>query len=206
MTLILKADDPTSAHKAAEYLAQGKLIILPTDTVYGIAAALRNDAIVMLYEAKTRPPDKAIPVLLASKADVSMVALTPTVYEQKLINAYWPGPLTLILRKNPNLPHYVSQTDTVGVRVPDNAVARSIIKAAGGALGVSSANRSGFPPAQDIEMALRHLGDYVELAIDDGLADGRAASTVAQLDGNVITVVRAGPITKAQLEHVIQQS
>ena len=175
MTIIVSANDPQAAVLCAEAINDGQLIVLPTDTVYGVAARLSDDAIMRLYLAKDRQPDKAIPLLLASADDVARVAFPPSTYEQRIIEAFWPGPLTLVLNKRPELPKYVSNVPTVGVRVPANPITCTIIQVAGGVLAVSSANKSGNPAAHTIENAIEQLGDAIAVAVDGGIAMGQAA-------------------------------
>lgn len=203
MTIVLKSDDPTAPAQAAQAIQSGQLIIMPTDTVYGIASAIQDDAIYRLFMAKQRPPDKAVPILLSDAEFINQVALLKSPHALKLIEAFMPGPLTLILPKRQELPANVSQLPTIGIRIPDNDVARAIIRESGGALAVSSANLSGRPPAQTLDAALAHFWDAVEVAIDDGMTAGQTASTVAQLDGRTIKIVRDGPISLTQLEEAL---
>ncbi|MCI0708979.1 MAG: threonylcarbamoyl-AMP synthase [Chloroflexi bacterium] len=205
MTEIYLAADPNAPARAAVALEQGEIIVMPTDTVYGIASRLADDAILRLYLAKDRPPDKAIPILLADASDVEQVVSTVTPQARRLLNAFWPGPLTLVLPKRADLPNYVSNTPTVGVRIPDSDIAREIIRAAGGALAVTSANRSGQPPALTVTDALAQLGEHVAVAVNGGPSDGDSPSTVAQLDGGQITILRPGPITLEELEKVLHE-
>lgn len=204
MTELLQASDPQAPYKAAEALQRGELVVMPTDTVYGITARLTDDAILKLYLAKDRPPDRAIPVLLADVSDIDKVVMAITPAARRLLDIFWPGPLTLVLPKRPDLPNYVSNTPTVGVRIPDNDIARAIIRAAGGALAVTSANRSGRPSTRTVTDALEQLGEHVAVAIDGGESARTQASTVAQVDGSHITVLRPGPITQEQLEKVLR--
>jgi L-threonylcarbamoyladenylate synthase len=205
MTVILSAKDPKTISMCAEAIKDGQLVVLPTDTVYGVVARLSDDAIMRLYLAKNRPPDKAIPILLSSAKDTALVATEITPQEQRLIERFWPGALTLVLPKRADLPQYVSNTQTVGVRVPDLAITCDIIRAAGGALAVSSANLSGNPAPQDLKTALDQLGESIAIGVDGGMAPGQAASTVAQIQGRTVQIVREGPISKAQLEAVLTE-
>ncbi len=199
---VLSAGDSNVIEIAMQVLAAGKLVVLPTDTVYGIAARLADDAIMRLYLAKERPPDKAIPILLASIEDVELVAQPLTLQVRQIAKAFWPGPLTLVLPKRDGLPQRVSSVPTVGVRVPNNETAQAVIKAAGGALAVSSANLSGQSASHTVQEAIDQLGDAVSLAIDGGPCQGETASTVAAIDGRSIRVIREGPISEAQLQAV----
>ena len=203
MTIVLKSDDPTAPAQAAQAIQRGELIIMPTDTVYGIASAIQDDAIYRLFMAKQRPPDRAVPILLSDAEFIDQVALLKSPHALKLIEAFMPGPLTLILPKRQELPSNVSQLPTIGIRIPDNDAARAIIRESGGALAVSSANLSGQSPARTVEEALAHFEESIAVAVNDGVAAGQTASTVAKLDGRTIKIVRAGPITQTQLEDVL---
>lgn len=205
MTKIISADDPRAIELAVQALADGLLVIFPTDTVYAIGARLSDDAIMRLYLAKERPPDKAIPILLASADDLEKVAQPLTPQARRLVEKYWPGPLTLVVPKRDGLPQRVSALPTVGVRIPANKIARAIIQAAGGVLAVSSANISGNAPIRTAQEALAQMGEAVAVIVDGGLCDQELASTVAALEGRTIQVVREGPISEAELQITLDE-
>jgi L-threonylcarbamoyladenylate synthase len=184
---------------AAQALQEGGLVVLPTDTVYGVASRIEVAAIDHLFAAKKRPPDRAIPVLLSDIDAVELVARDFPEPARQLAAAFWPGPLTLALPKRDGLPANLSAIPTVGVRVPDLDQTRSIISAAGGALAVSSANRSDQPPACTIQAAIRYLSDAVALYLDGGTCVGGVPSTVVSFDGDKLRIVRAGPISEDAL-------
>jgi len=189
---------------AAAVIARGELIVLPTDTVYGVGAAIQAAAIERLFLAKRRPAERAIPVLLADQEDVWRVAREFPAAAQRLAEAFWPGPLTLALPKRDDLPPNLTQLPTVGVRVPDLAEARAILAAAGGALGVTSANRSEQPPACTIQAAMRYLGEAVTLYLDGGMCRGGVPSTVVTFEGGEWRIVRSGPISEADLRAALE--
>lgn len=197
---ILAADDPRAPALAQAVLARGALIVLPTDTVYGIAAAIEAAAIARIFAAKQRPPERAVPVLLADAEHAPLVALDLPEPARRLAAAFWPGPLTIALPRRSDLPENLTALPTVGVRVPDHAAARAVIAAAGGALAVTSANRSDQPPACTIEQALAAFGDAVALYLDGGPCPGGVPSTVVAFaaDGS-LEVLREGPIAAARL-------
>jgi L-threonylcarbamoyladenylate synthase len=186
--------------RAARALSGGQVIAIPTDTVYGLAAAIdRPDAIERLYTIKGRPAEKAIPVLIADPADVHTLTtrLSPTA--ERLARTFWPGALTLVLPALPGLPSGVTSltrdgTRTVAVRAPDNLVARAIIAAAGGALAVTSANRSGAAPALEAR-EVRGLGLPQPLfVVDGGRAPGGMPSTIVAATAERLEVLREGAI------------
>ena len=203
MTQVLAANDEYVVESVAEIIASGQLAVFPTDTVYGIAARLTDDAILRLYLAKERAPDKAIPILISTIDDLDLVAQPLTPHAHRLAEAFWPGPLTLVLPKRDGLPQQVSQLPTIGVRIPNNDLTRAIIHATGGALAITSANVSGHPAAQTAQEALDQLGESVAIVVDGGACENDVASTVATIEGRTIRIVREGPITQFELQNVI---
>jgi L-threonylcarbamoyladenylate synthase len=201
---IVPVNFPDAAQMAAEALRAGELIVLPTDTVYGVASALEAAAISRIFEAKQRPPDRAVPVLLADMDAVTLVAREFPGPAQQLAKAFWPGPLTLVLPKRDDLPANLSYLPTVGVRVPDHAGARAIIAAAGGALAVTSANRSDQPPACSTQDAVAYLADAVAIYLDGGPSPGGVASTVVAFEGDDLRILREGPLSEAALRAVLE--
>lgn len=199
MTDWLSVDDPTTPARAAEVIRAGGLIILPTDTVYGIAADVwQPEAIAALYAVKLRQPDKAIPVLLADVEHIDLVASDVPALARRLAEVFWPGPLTIAVPKLPHLPRIVSSLPTVGVRIPDDTRARAIIRACGGALAVTSANLSGHPSPLTAEEA-GILSEMVALVVDGGRCAGGQPSTVVDASGDSLSIVRPGPIDEEML-------
>jgi len=184
--------------EAATLLAQGRLVIIPTDTVYGVAADARlPEAVALLYRAKRRPRDKAIPLLAADMDAVLCYGGLPGVEERRLAERFWPGPLTLVL---PVAGRGESRTE--GFRVPDDEVTRALLRAAGGVLRATSANRSGDPPALTADAAAAALGDTVALVLDDGPARAGVPSSVARITDGEVSVLREGALSKARLTAV----
>jgi L-threonylcarbamoyladenylate synthase len=199
MSRIIAVNYPEAASLAAEALRSGALIVLPTDTVYGVASRLDEDSIGRIFAAKKRPADRAIPVLLADQSAVLQVVSEFSEPAQRLAEAFWPGPLTMALPKRDDLPPNLSTLPTIGVRVPGYAPSRAIIAAAGGALAVTSANRSDQPPACTIQACIRYLSDSVALYLDGGTCPGGVPSTVIAFEGGELRIVRQGPISEAAL-------
>lgn len=199
MARIISLDHADTALIAAATVARGDLIVLPTDTVYGIGARLDAAAIERLFVAKRRPAERAIPVLLADLDDVLHVAREFPDPARRLAEAFWPGPLTLALPKRDDLPPNLSTLPTVGVRVPDLPRTRAILAAAGGALAVTSANRSDQPPACTIQAAMRYLGEAVALYVDGGTCLGGVPSTVVTFEEGELRIVRPGPLSEEAL-------
>jgi len=186
--------------RAVQALRAGQVVAIPTDTVYGLAAAIdRHDAIEQLYSIKGRPAEKAIPILISEAGHVDRLTARLSAPAAHLARELWPGALTLVLPALPGLPQAVttinsSGTETVAVRVPDHALARSIIAGAGGALAVTSANRSGAAPAVEAE-EVRRLGlPPTVFVVDGGRAPGGAPSTIVDATTETPEILREGAI------------
>jgi len=204
-TQVLDAGDGATIPVAAAALQRGELIILPTDTVYGIGTnAFDEGAIRRLFAAKQRDCDKGIPVLIADTADLFQIATDIPLMARRLIARFWPGPLTLVLSKREILPPSLSLTDEVAVRMPDHDVCREIIRAAGGAIAATSANLSGRAPAQLINEALKDLAGSVTIAVDDGPSGGQMASTVVEVSRESLRILRPGPLSLEVLMQGVQ--
>jgi L-threonylcarbamoyladenylate synthase len=199
-TEILLADDPQAMARAMAVLQKGGLVAFPTDTVYGVGALVfAAGAVARLYAVKGRSTEKAIAVLVAQAADLERVAAGLTPGAQKLARRFWPGPLTLIVRKQPALPEAVSALPTVGVRQPDHPVAQRLLTLAG-PLAVTSANLSGRPSPVSAEDVLAQLDGRIELLLDGGRTPGGVASTVVDCSAEGPVILRAGPISLAEIE------
>lgn len=196
---------PNAPARAAEVIRAGGLVILPTDTVYGVACDLwQADAVAALYAAKHRPPEKAIPILVSDFEVIELVACEVPVMARRLADAFWPGPLTIAIPKRAEVPEIVSAYPTVGLRIPDHAAARTMIRACGGALAVTSANRSGGDNSLSAEEAAAALPD-VDLVLDGGTCPGGQPSTVVDLSEGSIRILRVGPITEDSIRAVLQR-
>jgi L-threonylcarbamoyladenylate synthase len=199
-TQVLDARDDGTIQSAAAAVECGELIILPTDTVYGVGTnAFDERSIRHLFTSKQRDRDRGIPVLIADTADLGKIATDIPQMAEKLIALFWPGPLTLVLPKGPGLPPNLSLTDSVAVRMPDHKLCREIIRAAGGALAATSANLSGRAPAVQVSQALYDLAGSVSIAVDDGPSGGQMASTVVDVTGESPRILRQGPLSIADL-------
>ena len=191
---ILKADDPNAMAAALEVLAQGGLVAFPTDTVYGVGApAFDVRSVERIFVAKGRQPEKALPILLADLASASSVAQPFTAEVRRLAEAFWPGPLTLVVRKLRQVPESVSRGPTIGLRVPDHPVALQLLGAAG-PLAATSANPSGGPDPRTAEEVAAGLGGRVDLILDGGTVPGGRASTVIDCTVHPPELIREGPL------------
>jgi L-threonylcarbamoyladenylate synthase len=195
--------EPDAVAQTAVFLHQGQLVAFPTDTVYGVGGSAFDAAVIeLLYAVKERALDKGIPILLADFADVAHVAAAIPPAAQAAIDAFWPGPLTIIVPKHPSLPDGISPNEGIALRIPDHPAARALIRAAGGALAASSANLSGQPPACDGPAALTALQGRIAAVLDDGPTPGNIPSTIVSYLGPTPVMVREGPISAAQLQKI----
>ncbi len=184
---------------ARDMLGQGELVAFPTDTVYGLGALVFDGkAVERIYSAKDRPAEKAIPVLIADLSDLEKVSQDVPEMAKRLAARYWPGPLTLVVPKKPQLPEFVSAGPTVGVRVPDHPAARELLRLTG-PLAVTSANISGQSNPTTTGEVLAQLGGRIALILDGGTTPGGMPSTVADCTGAEARILREGPISKSDI-------
>lgn len=199
--LMLPSDDPQALSRATEILDRDGLVVIPTDTVYGVAARLdRPGAVARLYVAKGRPEDKPIPVLISSPDHLARLTRDLPAGAATFAARFWPGALTIALPRSAAVPDLVvSGGDTVGLRMPDHPFALALIAACGGALAVTSANRSGEPSLREAAAVAEAIGGAVDLIVDGGTTPGGLPSTVIALDESGPRILRAGPIDSAFL-------
>jgi len=204
---ITPASDPTTwgpaLDEAVNVLSRGGLVVLPTDTVYGIAAdAFTPPAVQALLDAKGRGRQMPPPVLIADVRVLDGLATDVPEGARALAEAFWPGGLTLIVRAQPSLAWDLGETrGTVALRVPDHETARALLSRTG-PLAVSSANRTGSPAAVTAQEAYDQLGDSVAVYLDGGDAPGQVASSIVDATGPTLRLVRAGALSLEQLNEV----
>ncbi|MDR2564573.1 MAG: threonylcarbamoyl-AMP synthase [Bifidobacteriaceae bacterium] len=200
--LVTSTDTPATGDlsDAAAAVARGELIVIPTDTVYGLGAnPFDAAATARLFAAKARPTDMPLPVLVADLAAARTLAAEWPQAAERLAQAFWPGPLTIIVAAAPSAGLRLGGSGrTVGLRQPDHPTALALLKATG-PLAVTSANRSGEPPATTAADAVRQLGPAVAVCVDAGRAPGEVPSTVVDLSGPEPLVLREGGIGQAEL-------
>lgn len=193
-TEILLTSHEDALSRALQVLASGGLVAFPTETVYGLGADLFNEqALRRLYRVKGRGAEKALPVLIGDAHDLPRVAIELSPMATRLAQAFWPGPLTLVVRRQPSLPARLSPYATVGVRMPNHPFARLLLQKTG-PLAVSSANRSGEPSAKSAAEVMTALGGRIELVLDGGECGGGLPSTVIDCAGEEPRLLRPGPI------------
>jgi L-threonylcarbamoyladenylate synthase len=187
---------PGSIETASEWLATGRVLVIPTDTVYGVAASLNHpDALRRIFALKGRDPAKPLPILVSTSG--ALDALTPDLDPDisLLLQEYWPGPLTVALPGPLNLPREVVAADgSIGVRLPNHRLAIELIERCGGAVACTSANLSGEPPALTARDAVTVLGGDIDGAVEGGIAPGGVPSTVIGFDADGIVLHREGAI------------
>lgn len=199
------APDREGIARADEILRGGGLVAFPTDTVYGIGCRWHDDAaLARLFEAKRRPIDKQVPVLIADLREATRAGYEADEGIELLAQRFWPGPLTIVMPFCPGAPPYPEE-ETVAFRVPDHPVTLELIRRAG-PLWTSSANRSGEPETLDADDVLVAFADtaLVEAVIDGGRVPGGMASTVIDVTSSPARVLRDGPIDRKQLADVVE--
>jgi L-threonylcarbamoyladenylate synthase len=203
ITEILAAGEPGSLERAVQLLHAGQLVAFPTDTVYGVGApAFDGAGVAAIYVAKERAPDKAIPVLIADEGDLARITAFVPDCARVLIARFWPGALTLVLPKRPNVPDIVSSDETVAVRIPDLELARAFLRLTG-PLAATSANRSGQPSPITAADVMAQLGGRIAAVLDGGPCPGGTPSTVVNCVASPPYIVREGALAGATLRHAV---
>jgi L-threonylcarbamoyladenylate synthase len=187
---------------------KGDLVVIPTDTVYGVAAdAFSPAAVQKLLDAKGRTRQSPPPVLVPGIATLEALAAEIPEAVRNLVDAFWPGGLTIVLPAQPSLAWDLGDTEgTVAVRMPDNRIALELLEETG-PLAVSSANRTGMPAATTAQEAMDMLGESVEVYLDGGESESTASTivdaTALVAPGGKVTILREGAITRSQLREVL---
>ena len=193
---------PASIEQAADLLHRGKLVAIPTETVYGLGADASNpEAVAKIFQAKGRPADHPLIVHLAYASQMKDWAEEVPDSALRLASAFWPGPLTMILRKKASVPAVVTGgQETVALRVPDNPVALWLLRVFGGGIAAPSANRFGRISPTTAQHVAEELGDAVDCILDGGPCTVGVESTIIDLTDQQPTILRPGRITRSQLE------
>ena len=190
--------------EASRILREGGLVAFPTETVYGLGAnALLPEAAQKTYAAKGRPSDNPLIVHIADKAAVYDVAAEVSGAAERLMDAFWPGPMTLVLKKADSIPKETTGgLDTVAVRMPSHPVANRLIRLAGVPISAPSANLSGHPSPTEARFVIEDLDGRVDMIIDGGPVEIGLESTIIDLTGETPTILRPGYITREELKRV----
>jgi L-threonylcarbamoyladenylate synthase len=196
-TICYPASEPGSIAAVAAILREGGLAAIPTDTLYGLAASvLSPEAMAGVFTAKRRPPDARVPVLIATAADLPLLAANVPRDAWRLIDRFWPGAVTLVFPARRSLPEVLTRGgQTVAVRVPAARSALRLLEALGEPVVGTSANLSGSPAATTAQEVLAQLGGRIDAVLeDDAAVSAGAPSTIVDLSGEAPVIVRAGAV------------
>lgn len=191
--------------QAAELIKQGKIVVFPTETVYGIGTnGLDENAVRRLFEVKQRPLNKAISLLVSNMEMVDLIAKDISAKEYKIMEKFFPGPLTIILKKKDIVPNIVtSGQDTVGVRMPGGEIARKLVEIVGVPIAAPSANITGEPSGTNLQEIKKHFEGKADYFIDGGESELGVSSTIVQVIDGEIKILRQGSITLEQIKKEI---
>jgi L-threonylcarbamoyladenylate synthase len=197
--------DAQTIAQAAAVIQGGGLVAFPTETVYGLGAdAMQEQAIQRIFAAKGRPADNPLIVHISNREMLALVATDVSDKAEALIGKYWPGPLTLVLKRKPEVAPSVSAgLPTVAVRMPNNAIALALIRAAGTPIAAPSANRSGRPSPTSARHVALDLEGRIDMILDGGTTRIGIESTVLDMTGDVPMILRPGWITEEQIAAVV---
>lgn len=202
-TLII--DSPHALNKVKETLVRGRVIAYPTETFYGLGVdAFNEDAIKRVFDLKGREEGKPIPILVKDREMLLEVVEAIPPLAEDLIKGFWPGPLTIVFKARPILPAILTGgTGKVGVRVSSNPIAQRIVEAFGKPLTTTSANPSGQMPATTVQEVADYFGGRIDLIIDGGPLPGRLGSTVVDVTGEGLVIMREGEVRPEELYSLI---
>lgn len=203
--LLCPEQDDTALEQAGALLRAGEVVGIPTETVYGLAAnALNPQAVARIFQAKGRPQDNPLIVHIADVNDLGSIAAVVPEQAKQLADAFWPGPLTIILPKQDRIPMVTSGgLDTVGIRFPSHPLAQAIIRAAGVPLAAPSANLSGRPSTTTAQHVMEDLNGKIAAVVEGGACSVGVESTVVSLCGEFPRLLRPGGISLEQLRSVL---
>jgi len=201
--MAVASERPVGLDLAGDAVRRGELVVLPTDTVYGLGTdAFSPDAVHGLLAAKGRGRRMPVPVLIGTPRTLDGIATGLSGQARDLIEAFWPGGLTVVASVQPTLQWDLGETGgTVAVRMPLHPVALELLRATG-PMAVSSANRSGLPPATTCDEAVEQLGEAVSIYLDGGPAGDPVASTIVDVTGEAPRVLRLGAVSAEALREV----
>jgi L-threonylcarbamoyladenylate synthase len=191
--------------QAVEALEKGSILAYPTETFYGLGVKFDiEDSLRKLYEVKQRPKDKAMPLIIGNKGLLPLIAESANPKALFLMERFWPGPLTLILPAKGNISSYITAgTGRVAVRIPGESFALYIAKRANFPITATSANPSGMPPAKDAEIVMNYFWDKIDLLIDGGPSRVDMPSTIVDVTGEEIKILRDGAIGRESIKRIL---
>ncbi|OGI89141.1 threonylcarbamoyl-AMP synthase [Candidatus Nomurabacteria bacterium RIFCSPLOWO2_01_FULL_40_15] len=207
-TEILKLTDSNRKEvleKASLIIKNGGLVVFPTETVYGLGASVYNEeAIKKIFKAKGRPSDNPIIVHIAKEEQLQELTDDVSPIQQKLMDSFWPGPLTIIFKKKQNISSIVSGgLSSIAIRMPSHSFARELIARAGVPIAAPSANISGRPSGTKGVHLFEDLMEKVDMIIDAGLSQIGIESTVVRVEGDSVFILRPGAVTEEMLKKVV---
>ena len=207
-TFLIDSDDSKAIKDAAEHLKNGEVIGFPTETVYGLGCDARNgEAVKKVFEAKGRPADNPLICHIGDKSQIGDIVSEITPLAQKLIDAFMPGPITIVMKKADSISDQTTAgLDTVGVRMPSHPVANKFLKACGVPVAAPSANLSGRPSPTGARSVLEDMDGYIYAVIDGGDSEYGLESTVVDCTGKDPVILRPGAVTKADIDAVLNGS
>ena len=187
-------------------LKNGSVGIFPTDTVYGIGCnAFNNDKIKQIFKIKKRDFSKPINVLISDLQMLYTLVEDISIEEKKLVNAFWPGDLTLIFNKKNSISNILTADyNTIGIRIPNNRISLDLIKSSGVPLATTSANISGKPSGTDVNDFKNQFNGKVDFIINGGTTQLKKASTIVQIINGKVKILREGSISKEQINRVLE--
>lgn len=191
-----------SLSAAVAALKRGDVIVLPTETLYGLGAdALNSAAVDKVFQLKGRDTSNPIPVLVADREMLDTLVAELSPLAERLIGNFWPGPLTLVLPARKEAPEpLLNSSGAVGVRISSQPIATELVKALGRPVTATSANLSGQTPARTVEEAKKYFAGQIEFFVDGGELTSKTGSTVAEVIGDTIRIIREGKINRSELQ------
>ena len=207
MTIIRPAETGISeaVERASVVLKRSGVIAYPTETFYGLGVKFDDSAALKkLYGMKHRPPEKALPLIIGEKKSLELIASSISGSAEKLIEKFWPGPLTLLLPARSDVSEFITAgTGKIAVRIPGESFALDLARSLGFPITATSANISGMPPADDADDVIGYFGDALDLVVDCGKTPGGKPSTIVDASEEKIRFLRAGAVPKEEVFAVL---
>jgi L-threonylcarbamoyladenylate synthase len=201
----VKSNGAEDIADAVAALKRGEIIVFPTETLYGLGVdALNGTAVDKLFHLKGRDSNNPIPVLVADEQMLLMLVAEISNSARKLMNRFWPGPLTLVLRARREIPaRLLNANGGIGVRISSRPIATRLVQTLGRPLTATSANPSGRKPARTIEEAKRYFAGRISSFVNGGILTSKEGSTVAEVTEDSIRIIREGEIRASELESIL---
>jgi L-threonylcarbamoyladenylate synthase len=196
--------EPERIARAAAAITSGGVISYPTETVYGIGCSIHHQAAIQrIYELKKRETNKPLSLIVADREQLQDIVLEISPIAEQLIQAFWPGPLTIIFQAAPTLnPILLGQGKSVGIRIPDNRICLDLLRQSATAIVSTSANLSGSPAPTTVKEVIASVGAVLDLIIDGGPTLGSVPSTVVDTTGPEPVICRVGTITENEINFI----